>query len=110
MRNDPYGNPEFAKMRALMHAGGEIVVIGRAGHVEQDSNLSIWTQGLQLLNGLWSPIRRPVRTQPEEKRPLHTLTSTTHLCVVFFTARNFSICAFAKSGLFSFRYSLVRRK
>ena len=32
-----------------------------------------------------------------------------HCCVVLFRARNFFMCASAKSGLFSFRYTLVRR-
>jgi predicted alpha/beta hydrolase family esterase len=49
--DDPYGNPEYAKSRADAW-GGEFVNIGRAGHINSASNLGIWTQGLQLLNGL----------------------------------------------------------
>jgi predicted alpha/beta hydrolase family esterase len=49
--DDPYGSPEFAKSCADAW-GSEFVSIGRAGHINSASNLGIWTQGLQLLNGL----------------------------------------------------------
>jgi len=49
--DDPYGNPEYAKSCADAWGGG-FVNIGRAGHINATSNLGIWMQGLQFLNGL----------------------------------------------------------
>ncbi|RWC43045.1 MAG: serine hydrolase family protein [Mesorhizobium sp.] len=56
--NDPYGSPEYAEARAKQW-GSRFVVIGPAGHINAESGLGDWQQGLDLLNGFVSEVEAP---------------------------------------------------
>lgn len=51
--DDPYGSADYAKERATQW-GGRLVVIGPFGHINADSGLGDWPEGLALLDGLVS--------------------------------------------------------
>lgn len=49
--DDPHAS--FARSEEMAHAwGSELVDLGRSGHINADSRVGHWTQGLQLLAGL----------------------------------------------------------
>lgn len=49
--NDPYGSAEYAEARARRW-GSRLVVIGPFGHINAESGLGDWPEGLKLLDGL----------------------------------------------------------
>jgi predicted alpha/beta hydrolase family esterase len=49
--NDPYGSVDYARARAAAW-GGEWIDAGARGHLNADSKLGYWPEGLQLLDGL----------------------------------------------------------
>ncbi|TPK57714.1 serine hydrolase family protein [Mesorhizobium sp. B2-4-19] len=49
--NDPYGSQEYAEARATQW-GSRLAVIGPFGHINAESGLSDWPEGLKLLDGL----------------------------------------------------------
>ena len=51
--NDPYGSADYAQARATQW-GSRIAVIGPFGHINADSGLGDWPEGLALLDGLVS--------------------------------------------------------
>lgn len=51
--DDPYGSQEYARARAKQW-GSRIVVIGPFGHINADSGLGDWPEGLELLDSLMS--------------------------------------------------------
>lgn len=51
--DDPYGSAEYAEVRAKQW-GGRLAVIGPFGHINADSGLGDWPEGLVLLEGLVS--------------------------------------------------------
>lgn len=51
--NDPYGSQEYAQDRASQW-GSSLAVIGPFGHINADSGLGDWPEGLALLDGLVS--------------------------------------------------------
>ena len=51
--NDPYGSADYAQARA-MQWGSRLAVIGPFGHINADSGLGDWPEGLALLDGLVS--------------------------------------------------------
>ena len=51
--DDPYGSQEYAQARARQW-GSRIAVIGPFGHINADSGLGDWPEGLALLEGLVS--------------------------------------------------------
>jgi predicted alpha/beta hydrolase family esterase len=50
-RNDPYGSFEFAA-NCARHWSSELTEIGDAGHINADSKLGDWEEGLALLRAL----------------------------------------------------------
>lgn len=51
--DDPYGSADYAQARATQW-GSRIAVIGPFGHINADSGLGDWPEGLALLEGLVS--------------------------------------------------------
>ena len=51
--DDPYGSAEYAEARAKQW-GSRLAVIGPFGHINADSGLGDWPEGLALLDGLVS--------------------------------------------------------
>ncbi|WP_322415116.1 RBBP9/YdeN family alpha/beta hydrolase [Mesorhizobium huakuii] len=49
--NDPYGSAEYAQARATQW-GSRLAVIGPFGHINAESGLGNWPEGLALLEGL----------------------------------------------------------
>ncbi len=62
-RNDPYCSLERAQMFARAW-GSRLVDLGTAGHINADSGLGDWPQGLALLQALQRP---SIETIPQEK-------------------------------------------
>lgn len=52
--NDPFGSVEF-NSRCASDWGSSFLAIGDAGHINADSDLGIWPQGLDLLKSLIDP-------------------------------------------------------
>lgn len=46
--NDPYGSADFARARAAAW-GGELIEVGARGHLNGDSGLGDWPEGLKLI-------------------------------------------------------------
>jgi predicted alpha/beta hydrolase family esterase len=49
--NDPYGSADYAQARATLW-GSRLAVIGPFGHINAESGLGDWPEGLALLDGL----------------------------------------------------------
>ncbi|MDH2436560.1 alpha/beta fold hydrolase [Pokkaliibacter sp. MBI-7] len=49
--NDPYGSPEFAHQQALAWGSG-LVEVGALGHINGESGLGDWQEGIDLLENL----------------------------------------------------------
>ena len=72
--NDPYCRLERARLFAE-HWGSRLVVVPGAGHINADSGLGDWPQGLKLLGALrrrssWQVSPPPERISPVPVRPL----------------------------------------
>lgn len=52
--DDPYGSVDYGRMRARQW-GGDLEVIGAAGHINGDSGLGDWPEGRALLSRLSGP-------------------------------------------------------
>jgi len=53
--NDPYGSADYAQARATQW-GSRLAVIGPFGHINAESGLGDWPEGLALLDGLVSEV------------------------------------------------------
>lgn len=54
--NDPYGSFDFAQERAVQW-GSELKAVGAAGHINDQSDLGAWPQGLTLLRDFSRTLR-----------------------------------------------------
>ena len=80
--NDPYCRLERARLFAE-HWGSRLVVVPGAGHINADSGLGDWPQGLKLLGALrrrssWRVSPPPERISPVPVRPCRTRAEHLH--------------------------------